>query len=240
MGVATTLHRKPGGSGPSPETVVRTARGTSHEWGQGDIQSHAMSGVSVEAGAWLLVGLVHDEAYMTSAMSITLAGVELSTLASRIFASSGVSVTLWGAYFPSAVTNGTLMVTFDTSEGAPSGVAMVATQVAGLATANALDQSVSANGTGTTPSSGATGTPAQAHEFVWGLVATAGPPSDSAGTWTNGLSAGQRVGEDGGSQAVTVSEGFRVASVQEAQTAAKTGITSRAWGAICATFRAAA
>lgn len=233
--------RRPLGSAPPAETVVRTARGTSHESGQGDIQSHTMSGVNVDAGTWLLVGLVYDHDSDPGGIAVSgvsLAGVPLAQLATQLYADDYRQLTMFGAYFADAVTNGSLTANF--SPGYVSAVGMVATQVAGLVTSSALDRTATDAGGGTTPSSGATATPSQAHEFVWGLVGTDGPPADDAGTWTNNLSNGQRVGEACGSFSVTISEGYRVATAQEAQTASKTGITSRAWGAICATFKAAA
>jgi len=227
------------GSAPPAETIVRTARGTSHQWGQGDIQAHTMTGVSVDAGCWLLVGLIHADPLNTSAFSIELAGTGLLTLESRLTAGSDAHLTIWGKYFASAVGSSDLIVTFDSEMGSPSAVAMLATQVSGLTVAGTLDVTAKAAGTSGTPSSGTTALPALAHEFVWGLIGTVGAPSDTPGAWTNGLSNGQRVGETGRLVPLTINEGFRVATAQAAQTASKTGEVSHRWGAICATFKAA-
>jgi hypothetical protein len=200
-----------------------------------------MSGVNVDAGTWLLVGIAydHDSAPGDIAVSgVSLAGVSLTQLATETYADDYRQLAMFGAYFENAVTNGNLTATF--SPGWVSAAGMVATQVAGLLPSSALDRTATAAGGSATPSSGATATPSQAHEFVWGLVGTDGPPAEDAGTWTNNLSNGQRVGEgSGGGNYLTIHEGYRVATAQEAQTASKTGMTARAWGAICATFKAA-
>lgn len=105
-----------------------------------------------------------------------------------------------------------------------------------------FDKAATGIGTGTSPSSGATATLAQADEICIGAVGTEGPVEDAAGTWSNSFNNGQRDGTTGGSPAsnITVSEGFLIVSSTAAQTAAKTSITSRDWAAAIATYKAAA
>ena len=111
---------------------------------------------------------------------------------------------------------------------------------------NSVDKSASSSGTSTTPSSGATATLSQADEAVFGLIATEGPVTDTAGTWTTGASnvSGNenRDGSIGNGAAsnVTVSGAAEIVSATTAQTAAKTGITSRDWAALIISFKLAA
>jgi hypothetical protein len=104
-----------------------------------------------------------------------------------------------------------------------------------------VDQGTAAAGSGTSPSSGAAPTTSQANEILIGAIGTEGPNGDNAGTWSNSFTNGQRLGTAGGGAAnnSTISEGYRIVSATGAYTAAKTGITSRAWGAVIATFKEA-
>jgi hypothetical protein len=123
----------------------------------------------------------------------------------------------------------------------PASAMMLVFDVDGLP-ASALDRSASATGTSATPSSGATATPTQDVELIVGLIATAGAPTDTPGEWTNGFA---RLARDGiaGEQsldAVTLDLAYQLISAAAAQTAAKSGMASRAWAALCATFKGTA
>lgn len=117
-------------------------------------------------------------------------------------------------------------------------VAAAIVKITGLA-ASPKDGSSTGTGNGTSPSSGATGTLAQADEICIGAIGTEGPPTDAAGTWSNSFNAGQRDGTDtaGATSNVTISEGYLIVSATTAQTAAKTGIQSRDWAAAIATYK---
>jgi hypothetical protein len=109
----------------------------------------------------------------------------------------------------------------------------------GLAPVGALEQTNTASGTSTSPSSGAA-TTVQADQLLIGAVGTEGPSGDTAGTWSNSFTAGQRAGTTGGTDAttnITVSMGWRIVSAAGSYTAAKSGITSRDWAAAIATFK---
>lgn len=118
--------------------------------------------------------------------------------------------------------------------------------VRGLHATSPFDASSTGTGTSTSPSSGASATLAQSDEIVIGGVGTEGPYEDTAGTWTTGtgnVSGNEkRYGTTGGGAAsnITCSVAAEIVSATTAQTAAKTGITSRDWAAAVATFKGAA
>lgn len=120
--------------------------------------------------------------------------------------------------------------------GASAGVLM---EVDGLNLSDPLDKTASATGNSNAPSSGATAATAQAYEIAVGVIGTEGPESDSAGSWSNDFQAGVRIGSSGQSAVSnsTVSEAYKVLSSTGAQTAAKTGVTSRRWAAVIATYK---
>ena len=118
--------------------------------------------------------------------------------------------------------------------------AAVASVFRGLADEDPLDQTSTGTGSSATPSSGATATTAEADELLIGAIGTEGPDGDAAGTWGNSFTAGPRLGTTGGTDDtnITTSLGYRIVSATGAYTAAKSGITSRDWAAMIATFKA--
>lgn len=112
-------------------------------------------------------------------------------------------------------------------------------------TSPSFDKSSAATGNGTSPSSGATGTLTSNDSVVVGAVGTEGPDGDAAGTWTTGsgnVSGNEvRIGTTGAGDAgnITISAAIEVLSTTTAQTAEKTGTTSRDWAAAVATFKSA-
>ena len=213
------------------DEVVRIPRGAFGIEMQGEMDFQ-IPGLSVDAGTWLLIVVGGDWHLLES---VSFGGVPLAQLASHSLGSEVYRVEVWGAYFSSAYSGSAFAYT---DEYGASCVGGVAVEVVGLPAAGAWDVSAYDERTSTTPSSGYTGLPSQAHEFALGIVATNGPPTDAPGTWIGGLTEGQRDGYDNGWCAITVSEGYRVTTEREAQVASKTGITLRPWGALIATFRA--
>ena len=109
----------------------------------------------------------------------------------------------------------------------------------GLASEGALEQTNNGNGTGsTTPSSGAA-TTVQPVQLLIGAVGTEGPGSDTAGTWSNSFTIGPRAGTTATATdaEITVSMGWRIVTAAGNYTAAKSGITSRDYAAVIATFK---
>ena len=77
-------------------------------------------------------------------------------------------------------------------------------------------------------------------QLLIGAVGTEGPGGDTAGTWSNSFTAGPRAGTTGGTDAtsnITVSMGWRIVTAAGGYTAAKSGITSRDYAAVIATFK---
>lgn len=111
---------------------------------------------------------------------------------------------------------------------------------------SSFDTSSAGTGSGTSPSSGASGTLAQADELVIGGVGIEDNVEDIAGSWTTGSSnvSGneQQAGTSGGGGAsnIVVRSAAEIVSATTAQTAAITSIASADWAAAVATFKAAA
>ncbi len=110
----------------------------------------------------------------------------------------------------------------------------------GLADSSPLDQTHTGYGSGAAPSSGATSTTTQADELLIGAIGTEGPDDDTVGTWDSSFLAGPRLGTTGGTADtnITAELGYRIVSAAGAYTASKSGITSRDWAAMVATFTA--
>ena len=75
-----------------------------------------------------------------------------------------------------------------------------------------------------------------------GAIGTEGPDGDTIGTWDSSFTAGPRLGTTGGTADtnITADLGYRIVSTTGAYTASKSGITSRDWAAMIATFKAGA
>jgi hypothetical protein len=110
----------------------------------------------------------------------------------------------------------------------------------GLANSATVDQTHTGTGSSAAPSSGATTTTTQAAELLIGAIGTEGLDGDIAGTWDNSFTAGPRLGTTGGTADtnITISLGYQIVSATGAYTASKSGITSRDWAAMIATFKA--
>ncbi|MEK6443645.1 hypothetical protein [Pseudonocardia sp. T1-2H] len=108
-------------------------------------------------------------------------------------------------------------------------------EYSGLA-ATPLDKFVSAKGTGTALSSGATATLSQADELVIGFGGTV----DGGETYTAGSGFGNLVQAQIGAGTYDTAMEDKIVSATTAQTAAFTASISDAWACIAATFKAAA
>jgi len=98
---------------------------------------------------------------------------------------------------------------------------------------SALDKMAAAQGTGTSPSSGATGITSHANEFLWGTIGYSG--NDRAtGTWIDGFTSGGQFKSTGGISGVE--DGYKTVSSTGAYTAAKAGINKDTWTAVIATY----
>jgi len=141
---------------------------------------------------------------------------------------------IFSKYIPSA---GSYYAIF--TMGAAGNAAGALLEIANVAAASQLDQTAAATGSSTSPSSGATSATTQAYEVVIGAIGTEGPGGDTQGSWSNGFQPIAYTGTTGGAAAanVSLSVGYKIVNATGAQTAAKTGITSRQWGAAVATYK---
>lgn len=198
-----------------------------------------ITGANLEDGDLLVVEIAFVGTSLTDPdVSLELDGVQM-TLA--LLAHDGGDRWL-GVYYqainaPSSSTIELLV----TETGSPSTfadkAAIIAYTVQGLAD-RAPDLEVSAWGSGTAPDSGLTGTTAAANEYLAGVVTTDGVSGDTDGAWQNGFSdGGQDVAAGGMSPDLRLCSGYQVASATGTFQAAKTGSTSRNWGAACVTFK---
>lgn len=148
--------------------------------------------------------------------------------------SGKVQSLIFSKYVPSA---GSYYAIFTMSSAGNAAGALM--EIANVAAASQLDQTAVATGSSTSPSSGATAATAQAYEIVVGAIGTEGPGGDTQGSWSNSFQPVAYVGTTGGAAAsnVSLSLGYKIVSATGAQTAAKTGITSRQWGAATATYK---
>jgi hypothetical protein len=98
---------------------------------------------------------------------------------------------------------------------------------------SALDKTAAAQGTGASPSSGATATTTHGNEFLFGAIGYA-TNGKATGTWSDGFTGGTqitKVGEIGG-----IEDGWKTVSSTGAYTAAKAGVDKDAWTAAIATY----
>lgn len=117
-------------------------------------------------------------------------------------------------------------------QGGGAAIAATVSEVSGAGTSSPLDKTNTNIGYSTSPSSGSTATTEEADEILFGAVGTDTNVFDSAGSWLNSFTDGQRVGSG-----VTVSEGFRIVSAAGAYAAEKAGISLANWAAAIATFK---
>lgn len=110
--------------------------------------------------------------------------------------------------------------------------------MAGAKIEAATDKQASATGTSTSPSSGATGTLAQAAEFVLGAIGMEHKLTESTGSWTNPTTYTQIDGTslNGSAANQVIRSAAKVVSSTTSQTAEIFGEDSADWAALCVTF----
>jgi hypothetical protein len=175
-----------------------------------------------------------------SNMVITIedaAGNNYQQVGSTVINSGQIRTYLFVAYDVRSMPSGSAITITDST--AVTAKAAVAALFNGLADISTLDKTASSTGSSTSPSSGATSTTTQADELLIGLVGTEGPQGDTSGTWGDSFTLGPRAGTSGGTDDtnITISMGYRIVASTGAYTAGKTGITSRDWTALIATFK---
>jgi hypothetical protein len=212
-------------------SITRTALGTNTA--TSSPTSIQKTGVTLADGDTMLVAVSYKGS-AAPALSSDWGGTGLTELPSSPKFNGTERLSVYVLQNASAGTHD-VTVTFDD---APLNAAIA---VVGLSNVAAASYDVGSGGAGssTTPSSGSSGTLAQAAEMAVAFVGTGGPSGDTAGSWSNSFTAGQRAGTTGGTATnnATISEGYLQTAATTAVTGAKTGITSRSWAAIVATFK---
>jgi hypothetical protein len=100
---------------------------------------------------------------------------------------------------------------------------------------SALDKTAAAQGTGASPSSGATATTSRANEFLWGAIGYS-TNARATGTWIDGFSSGGQFTKTGKSGISGVEDGYKTVPSTGSYTAAKVGVDKDAWTAVIATY----
>ena len=189
---------------------------------------------AVTAGDDIVVAVATDP---NSSLVVTItdpAGNDYEQVA-MVVNSGNVRTYLFAAYNVNPFDSGSTL-TINASPAVTARVA-VAALFRGLANSGALDQIHSGTGSSATPSSGATAATTQPDELLIGVIGTEGPVEDAAGTWDSSFTAGPRDGTSGTDDTnLAISLGFKIVSATGAYTASKSGVTSRDWGALIATF----
>lgn len=190
--------------------------------------------VTIGAGSMAILAVAAD--FDGTAILYNGAGVSQGSMTqdARANNSGKIQSLIFSKYVPSA---GSYYAIFTMSSGGNAAGALI--ELANVATSSQLDQIAAATGSSTSPSSGATSVTGQNYEILIGAVGTEGPGGDTQGAWSNSFQGIAYIGTTGGAAAqnVSLSVGYKIVSATGAQTAAKTGITSRQWGAAIATYK---
>ena len=202
-----------------PKTPTVTAIVTD---GDEDVPSLTFSNVTLKAGETLLVSC-NDEG---GDVKVTWNGVSLHLDVGK--GSGGFYTSIFSLY---SATGGTgNIVASHASRGDLSFNAFSVTNLA----ASALDKTSAAEGTGTSPSSGATPITTKGNEFLWAAIGYSNNDTAS-GTWSDGFTAGARFTGTGGGIG-GVDDAYKTVSSTGAYAAAKTGVNKDSWNAVIATY----
>lgn len=217
-------------SGIVPGPLAIAGRGTGATKALTTAQT--IAAVSAAANGNLIVGVCYNQG-LGNIDTIDWGGQLLTKLRSQAVGLNSIAE-IWAIY---NVLANSLTLTANISAGTLA-IAMLVSEITNLALVP-NDQQTGASGSGTAPSSGATAATTLAKELWWGAIGSEGPQGDTRGTWQNGFTAAQRVGTTGGVAAtnVTIDEGYLIVAATGAATAAKTGATSRSWGAQIQTLK---
>jgi len=213
--------------------IVRTAKGTKQDKTGATTLSIANVQLNpTNYGALLLVGIAFDDSGSAEAPIITWGPFRLQ----RVYFRTGNGLTvIFYAYMRQkreAATNN-LVATWTAP---PTAKAMFATEITGVG-----QQEIETRGGGaaqTSPAAGAEVTSVEPVQIFIGAMASEGPQSDAAGTPQYGYTAGQRIGTAGAPPVsnITIQEIFKIVSGTEATRAQLTGVTSRDWSCILASY----
>ncbi|HYM66712.1 MAG TPA: hypothetical protein VEW68_05435 [Patescibacteria group bacterium] len=221
---------------PAGETIAVTPLGTNF----GSFPTTLSVGpVSLGASDYLLVGTSFQDTSggNTNVYSVNIGGfnvpLDLSTNYGPLIHVGHV----WSVAMNGTARAGTVTIDFSLAIAVPDSCTIVVSKATGILQVGAPDRTASATGSGTTQDSGLTAALAQAHELVYGIIFTTGRATDTVGTWTAPLVAGQNAGS--GIVQEQVKEGYAIVTTGGTYRARVTGATNRPWGALCKTYKAA-
>jgi hypothetical protein len=200
-----------------PQPTV-TAKGSA---GDEDVPDLTIRHVTLQAGETLLVSCDDEGGDASVFWNDTSLHKDAGT------PGSGFYTTIFSLY---SATGGTGDIVATHASGGD--LTINASSVTGLAP-SALDKTSAANGTGTSPSSGATATTSRVNEFLWGAIGYA-TNTRATGTWSDGFISGTQFADTGGISGVE--DGYKTVSATGAYTAAKAGVDKDAWTAVIVTY----
>jgi hypothetical protein len=193
--------------------------------GDQDLPSLTFSSVTLKAGDTLLVSC-NDEG---GDVKVTWNGMSLHLDAGPGKGGGGFHTTIFSLY---SATGGTGDIV--ASHGSGGDLSINAYSVTNLA-ASALDQTSTAEGNGTSPSSGATPVTTKRNEFLWAAIGYS--TNDTAsGAWSDGFMSGGAAFTATGGGIGGVDNAYKTVSSTGAYEAAKTGVTKDYWSALIATY----
>lgn len=188
--------------------------------------------ITTTAGNLLVAGICFDSGTLNTVTAIT--DSKGNTWAKAVELDSVSLASLWYAAGIAGGSGHTLSIGYDDNSG--GSISAVVQEFSGIVATSPLDRVVSAQGTSTAPSSGATAATVQADELVVGLVGWAGAVTTASLLGGAGYSNLAQVALLNASAAMQ----SKVVAATGAQTAAMTLAASRSWAACCATFKATA
>jgi hypothetical protein len=189
-----------------------------------DVPSLTLSNVTLKAGETLLVSC-SDEG---GDVKVTWNGASLHLDAGPGKGSNGFYTSIFSLH---SATGGTGNIVASHASG--DDLSLNAYSVTNLA-ASALDKTSAAEGSGTSPSSGATPITTMGNEFLWAAIGYSNN-STASGSWSDGFTAGaQYTGTGGGIGGVD--NAYKTVSSTGTYAAAKTGVNKDFWAAVIATY----
>jgi hypothetical protein len=190
--------------------------------GDQDVPSLTFSNVTLKAGETLLVSC-NDEG---GDVKVTWNGVSLHLDVGK--GSGGFYTSIFSLY---SATGGTGSIV--ASHASRGDLSFNAYSVTNLAP-SALDKTATAEGSGTSPSSGTTPITTNGNEFLWAAIGYSN--NDSAtGAWSDGFRAGAPFTGTGGGIG-GVDDAYKTVSSTGRYAAAKTGVNKDYWAALIATY----
>lgn len=234
-GNATIGGNSSAGSGVAAGITV-TDLGTCHGTG-GSNSGHTCDFGNVTLSTGDVIVMQSSTQGLSFSVGGTWNGVTCTQVGSGVGAGSGAGSNEGHAFHCDNVTGATGDAILTKTQSADDALVFwgMAVKITGL-TSHVIDQSVSAAGTGTSWSSGATSTTTAANEAWIGMLGGGQDLTGTFGTWQNSFVRLNDGGQPSG-QCCVVDYASRVVSSTGTCTANTTGATSSNWSGFCLTFK---